>query len=223
VAGCPVALPSGAIRAVALGGNVDGSMTSKRLLFWEKVPPAWRVRASGVGCSASRVGGGPGCVHPSFGAGARQGRAALITPLGRLRASSELRKVLVPGCESARSSGPRPDHRTRVIQVRFTSEPDPRNSGAQIRFAVVVLYPPGIKRQLATLEAASARAVDLARQLIHRQCYRPPDLNTLTCNVEITMFDLRPFSEVAWIQEDGTKVWIVEAEQPLPFGWVWRP
>jgi hypothetical protein len=36
------------------------------------------------------------------------------------------------------------------------------------------------------------------------------------------MFDLRPFREVAWIQDDGTKVWIVEAERPLPFGWAWR-
>jgi hypothetical protein len=143
-------------------------------------------------------------------------------PLGRLRARSKLRKVLVPGRESARSSGPRPDHRTRVIQVRFTSEPDPRNSGAQIRFAVVVLYPPDVKRRLSTREAATARAIELARRIIQRRCYRPPDLDALACNAEVTLFDLSPFREVAWIQEDGTKVWIVQAERPLPAGWAWR-
>jgi len=114
------------------------------------------------------------------------------------------------------------DFRTRVLQVRFTSEPDPRNRGAQIRFTVVVLYPMEIKRQLATLENATARAVELAREIIQRQCYHPPDLDTLTCNVEVTIFDLRPFRQAAWIQEDGTKVWIVESEQPLPFGWARR-
>lgn len=114
------------------------------------------------------------------------------------------------------------DFRTRVIQVRFTSEPDPHNNGAQIRFGVVVLYPAEVKRQLATLEAASARAIELARDIIQRQCYKPPDLDTLKCTVEVTLFDLRPFSQVAWIQEDGTKVWIVESAQPLPYGWARR-
>jgi hypothetical protein len=77
-------------------------------------------------------------------------------------------------------------------------------------------------RELATLEAASARAVQLARQIIHRRCYRPPDLDTLACTVEVTSFDLRPFREVAWTLDDGTKVWITEAEQPLPHDWAWR-
>jgi hypothetical protein len=106
------------------------------------------------------------------------------------------------------------DPRTRVIQVRFTSGP--------IRYAVVILYPLEAKRQLATLEAATVRAIELARQIITRRCYRPPDLDALTCNVEVTMFDLRPFTDVAWIQEDGTKVFLTEAEQPLPSDWGWR-
>ena len=63
------------------------------------------------------------------------------------------------------------DFRTRMIQVRFTSEPDPRHNGAQIRFAAVVLYPPEVKRQMATLEAATARALELARQIIARRCW----------------------------------------------------
>ena len=117
-----------------------------------------------------------------------------------------------------------PDHRTRVIQVRFTSDAqgDCLRKVGPIRYAAVILYPLPVKRQLATLEAASARAIELARQIIQRQCYRPPDLDALKCTVEVTLFDLRPFRDVAWTLEDGTKVWIVEAEQPLPFGWSWR-
>jgi hypothetical protein len=86
----------------------------------------------------------------------------------------------------------------------------------------VILYPPEVKRQLATLEAAKARAAELARQIIQRRCYRPPDPDTLACSAEVTMFDLRPFADVAWIQEGGTKVFITEAEQPLPSDWSWR-
>lgn len=106
------------------------------------------------------------------------------------------------------------DFQTRVFLVWFSSGP--------IRFAAVVLFPPEVKRQLVTLEAATARAVELARQIIQRRCYRPLDLDTLACNVEVILFDLRPFQDVAWIQEDGTKVFLTEAEQPLPFGWSWR-
>jgi hypothetical protein len=114
------------------------------------------------------------------------------------------------------------DVRTRVIQVRFTSDPNPRNHGAQIRFTAVILYPPEVKRQLATLENATRRAIELARQIITRRCYRPPDLDTLACFVEVTLFDLRPFTDVAWTLEDGTKVFLTEAEQPLPSDWGWR-
>ena len=114
-----------------------------------------------------------------------------------------------------------PDYRTKVLLVRFTTEPDPRYDG-QIHFSVVVLYPLKVKRQLATLEAATCRAIELARQIITRRCYRPPDLDALTCTAEVTMFDLRPFTDVAWIQDDGTKVFLTEAEQPLPSDWGWR-
>jgi hypothetical protein len=86
----------------------------------------------------------------------------------------------------------------------------------------VVLYPLEVKRQLATLEAATACAIELARQIITRRCYRPADLDTFQCTAEVTRFDLRPFVDVAWIQEDGTKVWLTEAEQPLPSDWSWR-
>ena len=89
-------------------------------------------------------------------------------------------------------------------------------------FQVAILSPLEVKRQLATLEAASARAIELARQIITRRCYRAPDLDALQCSVEVTMFDLRPFADVAWIQDDGTQVLLTEAEQPLPSDWAWR-
>jgi hypothetical protein len=85
--------------------------------------------------------------------------------------------------------------------------------------AAVVLYPPEVKRQLATLETAGARALELARDIIRRDCCRPPNLDAVVCAVEVTQFDLRTFREAAWVQEGATKVWVVEAEQPLPEGW----
>ena len=117
------------------------------------------------------------------------------------------------------------DHKTRVLLVRFTSDLDPLQPHLpceQTRFAVVVLYSLEVKRQLATLETASARAIELARQIIQRRCYLPPDLDALTCIAEVTRFDLRPFADVAWIREDGTNVFLTEAERPLPSDWAWR-
>jgi hypothetical protein len=77
----------------------------------------------------------------------------------------------------------------------------------------VVLYPVEVKRQLATLETATARALELAREIIQRDLFRPPKLEALRCSVEVIEFDLRPFWEVAWTLEDGTKVWITEVER----------
>ena len=113
---------------------------------------------------------------------------------------------------------------TRVLQVRFTSDPqgDCLRKAGQTRYSVVVLFPPEVKRQLATLEAATARAIELAREIIQRRCYRPPALDALQCTVEVAMFDLRPFRDVAWTLEDGTEVFLTEAERPLPYGWAWR-
>ena len=111
---------------------------------------------------------------------------------------------------------------TRVIQVVYEWAPAERWRTDRTRIVAVILYPPEVKRQLATLEAAGARALELARQKIQRDLFRPPKLEALQCSVGVIEFDLRPFREVAWIQEDGTKVWIVEAERPLPYGWAWR-
>ena len=116
------------------------------------------------------------------------------------------------------------DFRTRVLQVRFRSDPegDCLRKVGLTRHSVGVRYPREVNRQLATLEAATARAVELARAIIIRRGYLPPDFDALSCAVEVTRFDLRPFADVAWIQEDGTKVWLTEAEQPLPSDWGWR-
>jgi hypothetical protein len=90
------------------------------------------------------------------------------------------------------------DFRTRVIQIRFTSDPD----GDCLRkvnpthFSVVVLY---------TLEAAASRVIELAREIIKCRFYRPPGLNALRCTVEVTTFGLRPFQGVAWTLGAGKK------------------
>jgi hypothetical protein len=117
------------------------------------------------------------------------------------------------------------DHKTRVLLVRFTSDLDPlqpRLQSEQRRFAVVVLYSLEVRCRLATLEAATARALDLARAIIVRRCYLPPDFDALSCTVEVTRFDLRPLAEVARTLDDGTQVFLTGAEQPLPSDWGWR-
>jgi hypothetical protein len=88
-------------------------------------------------------------------------------------------------------------------------------------FTVAVLYPLEVKRRLVTVDPAKGRAVKLAREIIQRRCYRPADLDTLTCTVEVTLFDLRPSADVAWVLEDGIKVFLTKSEQPLPFEWSW--
>ena len=130
----------------------------------------------------------------------------------------------MPEPESVTPSGAERDLLTQVLQVRFTSdlEGDCLRKAGQTRYCVVILYPPEVKRMLGTVDTAKGRAVKLAREIIQRRCYRPADLDTLTCTVEMTLFDLRPFADVAWVLEDGTKVFLTEAEQPLPSNWFWR-
>jgi hypothetical protein len=110
------------------------------------------------------------------------------------------------------------DNRTRVLQVRFRANGDAERpwKGGRIRLAAVILYPQKVKRQLRTVETAKARAIELARAIIERDCFRPPNLDALECSAEVVMFDLRPFQRPHWLLEDGTKAWIVEAEWSLP-------
>lgn len=95
---------------------------------------------------------------------------------------------------------------TRVIQIAYEWRPAERWRNDRTRIVVVVLFPPAVKRQLATLEAATTRAVELARQKIQRALAMPPKLEALKCSVQVIDFDLRPFWDVATTLEDGTKV-----------------
>jgi hypothetical protein len=65
------------------------------------------------------------------------------------------------------------DRRTRVIRAVFDSPADPDRFSRKERchFAVVVLFPLEVKRQLKTLRAAQARALEIARQMIQDRIY----------------------------------------------------
>jgi hypothetical protein len=105
---------------------------------------------------------------------------------------------------------------TRVIRITFESNPDPDHPWKrQTRIVAVILYPIEVKRQLATVDNAKACAVELARQIIERDCFRPPILEALNCSVEVTLYHLRPLQRPHWILEDGTKVWLAEVERDL--------
>jgi len=101
----------------------------------------------------------------------------------------------------------------RVIQVAYEWRPAERWRKDYTRIVAVILYPLEVKRQLATLEAATARALELARQQIQRALVCPPKLETLQCSVEVIEFDLRPFWDVATTLEDGTRIWLTEVER----------
>jgi hypothetical protein len=103
--------------------------------------------------------------------------------------------------------------RTRVIRVAYEWRPAQRWRKDCTRIVAVVLFPIEVKRQLATLEAATTRAIELAAEKIQRDLFRPPLLEALKCSVEVIDFDLRPFWEVATPLEDGTKIWLTEVER----------
>src|SRR3954452_11841104 len=74
----------------------------------------------------------------------------------------------------------------RVIRVVFESPPaaDTPRKSERIRPTVLVLYPLEVKRQLAAVDNAKARAVQLARQAIQNRLVEPPDLEALNCSAE---------------------------------------
>ena len=102
---------------------------------------------------------------------------------------------------------------TRVIQVAYEWRPAERWRTDRTRIVAVVLFPPAVKPQLATLEAATARALELAGQKVQRALAMPPKLEALWCSVAVTEVDLRPFQGVEWTLEDGTQVWLTEVER----------
>jgi len=84
---------------------------------------------------------------------------------------------------------------SRVIQVTYEGEPDPTDPWSKERthIAAVVLYPIEVKRRLATVDTANARAVKLAKAIIECDCCRPPNPDALSRIAAVTQFDLRPF------------------------------
>lgn len=110
------------------------------------------------------------------------------------------------------------DRRTRVIRVVFESPPDPDRFHAKqrCRFAVVVLFPEEVKRQLGHVESAKARALEIAREQIRSQIYNPPRPGAFEPSAEVTTLNLSPLSQVYRVLDDGTKVWPSEAERSHP-------
>ena len=110
------------------------------------------------------------------------------------------------------------DRRTRAIRVTFDPPPDPDRFSKKERchFAVVVLFPLEVKRQLKTLRAAQARSLEIARQMIQDRIYKAPDMDALESKAEVILFDLFPLGDVHRVLDDGTKVWLSEAERFYP-------
>jgi hypothetical protein len=110
--------------------------------------------------------------------------------------------------------------KTRVMRVTFDSIRKP----LRIHLAVLVLYPIEVKRQLATVENAKARAVEIARWLIPQRLLDPPDLDKLNCSAEVIQYGLGWLWDVRQTLEDGTNVWLSEVERHIeskrPW-WLW--
>ena len=102
-----------------------------------------------------------------------------------------------------------------MLLIRWTTSPDQSNaSPAGITVTVAVLFPPEVKRRLATIEAATRHALDLARQAIARGLPRPLDLDRLICTIEVRSDDPLPPGEPSLITEEGSRVWLERTGQP---------
>ena len=100
-----------------------------------------------------------------------------------------------------------------MILVRWTGTADPqRPLSSGTRITVAVVFTPEVKRQLATLEATTQRALELGRQLVERTLPHPPDLSALQCTVEVTGDELQPLDRPDLTTADGTRVWLVQRE-----------
>lgn len=71
-----------------------------------------------------------------------------------------------------------------------------------------VLFPPEVKRRLATIEAATRHALDLARRAVAAAQAPSFDLDGLSCTIEIQSDDLPPSAEPSLITDDGARVWL---------------
>ena len=113
-------------------------------------------------------------------------------------------------CAPHRGSSPKAGS---VILVRWTGAASPQRSLAGgMRITVAVVFTPEVKRQLATLEATTQRALELGRQLVERTLPHPPDLGALSCAVEVTADELQPVSRPDLTAADGTRAWLLQAD-----------
>ena len=122
----------------------------------------------------------------------------------------EFRGVDTETCYADGGRRPRP---AGVILIRWTGSGGLRHpiSGG-MRITVAVVFTPEVKRQLATLEATTQRALDVGRQIVERTLTHPPDLSTLRCAVEVTGDELQPSGPPDLTTADGTRVWLVHAD-----------
>src|SRR5947209_5112955 len=80
----------------------------------------------------------------------------------------------------------------------FDSPPDPDRFSRKERchFAVVVLFPLEVKRQLKMFRVAQVRALEIAGKLIEDLLYKAPDLDALEVLSEVAMLDLGRLGDV---------------------------
>ena len=81
-----------------------------------------------------------------------------------------------------------------------------------MRITVAVVFTPEIKRQLATLEATTQRALELGRQVVESALPHALDLRALECAIEVTGDELQPLGRPDLTTADGTRVWLVHAD-----------
>ncbi|MBV9491210.1 MAG: hypothetical protein JO069_16030 [Verrucomicrobia bacterium] len=100
-----------------------------------------------------------------------------------------------------------------MILLRWNRILDPQRSrpGARCITAAVV-FPPAVKRRLATLETAIQRALELGRDVIERTLPPTPDLSAFECVVEVTLDERQPLGRPHLETADGTRVWLMEAK-----------
>jgi hypothetical protein len=95
-----------------------------------------------------------------------------------------------------------------VLLIRWATPSDPRQPPpAGISVTVTVLFPPEVKRRLATIEAATRHALDLARHAA-ANLPQPLHLDRLICTIEVQSDDLVPSGEPSLITDEGTRVWL---------------
>ena len=97
-----------------------------------------------------------------------------------------------------------------MLLIRWEGPSDRQNASppAGITVTAAVLFPPEVKRRLATIEAATRHALELARQAAALGLPRPPDLDRLICTIEVRSDEALPSGEPSLTTDEGTRVWL---------------